>query len=1176
MKIATQSAGPCLEALEARLLLSDLELNPITHLDPFADAYVQESELVMAPAVSFATSFDLRPSYVTPVQDQGDYGTCWTFATYGSLESSILKAGGPTEDFSENNLKDYHGFDFGPGDGGFWYMSEAYLSRGSGPIAEADDPYHAYDDRETPPPIYDSQYYVREMLRYYTAAEIKGALMSNGALYTTMYWYEENYRSSDSTYYGDVLGPKNHAITLVGWDDDKTTAAPTAGAWLLKNSWGTSFGDNGYFWASYADVNACKFAESFSSAAGPEVYGNVYYYDKFGDVSEVNVSTAFNAFTAEANEPLKAVGFFTPKDGVSYTIEIYDTFSGNTLSSLLATKSGSLATEGWHTVDLNSYVQLTVGDQFYVYLSLSSAGGWPMAIDYAADGYSSDSQASPGQSYYYKESTSVWTDLYSSNPMDFNHTANFCIKALTAPLGKITGTVWSDNNSDGVRQTAEPGLADWTVYLDLNNNGVLDDGSAVRTSAGTPMALPFYSETWSTINVSGVPGILKDVNVKLNITYPSVGYLAVELMRQGSPTRVTLCSAYSIDGANLVDTVFDEDAAQSISDGAAPYTGSWRTRDWQSTNDLSRFNGTDPNGAWTLIVSNCSYEYTGDLENWSLEFTTIAEPFKTTGAGGAYKFQRLMAGEYNVRVLPQENWLATAPQEISDHYTVTVGVEQFATGCDFGRFPTVFDDTESAISAYYVRLDEDEAVQIYLNPADNPPGLAAPPNFSIRRALLPSLGFRSYAYKILTVDFSGGSPVPAGGLNFEGSGWEVLEIKGTSGAELVEMTPGQDAFDPSGANVIITYSNIGSQNISLGDGDDTLTVDFSAGNPVPAAGITFDGGTGTGDTDTLKIIGTSGIDELSYTAGQAVLNPNGINAIITFTGVEKHQVDLDGGSDTVGIVGTSGNDTFTVANAESLNVSLGEGNDTLNLVGGVYTFATGDFSLGAGEDMLRVTDATVTLNDNVGASATDDSDTVETNGAAELTFNVSQHLKALELNGSSVVSLGGTHKVLVTDSLVIAEDEYEVPTARLDIGDGLLVINYEGDSPMQTIRDLIIAAFNSYQWDGNGIGSKTMAADPSSIYGIGYADNNQLPAPFGEDNPFGDTEDVATNAILVRYTLIGDVDLNGIVDDTDILFLTNNYLSLVPDWFGGDVFGYDGIVDDADVLFQANNYLSSV
>jgi C1A family cysteine protease len=48
-------------------------------------------------------------------------------------------AGGTVKDFSENNLKNYHGFDPGPCDGGNAYMSDAYLTRFSGPVAESAD-----------------------------------------------------------------------------------------------------------------------------------------------------------------------------------------------------------------------------------------------------------------------------------------------------------------------------------------------------------------------------------------------------------------------------------------------------------------------------------------------------------------------------------------------------------------------------------------------------------------------------------------------------------------------------------------------------------------------------------------------------------------------------------------------------------------------------------------------------------------------------------------------------------------------------------------------------------------------------------------------------------------------------------------------------------------------------
>ena len=107
-----------------------LEIKPYAITD-FGNPIVSTSQgRLFAPV-----SYDLRTlGLVTPVKHQGNCGSCWTFGTYASLESSILKTGGSTQDFSENHLKNYHGFDFGPCDGGLDIMSLAYFSRGDGPV----------------------------------------------------------------------------------------------------------------------------------------------------------------------------------------------------------------------------------------------------------------------------------------------------------------------------------------------------------------------------------------------------------------------------------------------------------------------------------------------------------------------------------------------------------------------------------------------------------------------------------------------------------------------------------------------------------------------------------------------------------------------------------------------------------------------------------------------------------------------------------------------------------------------------------------------------------------------------------------------------------------------------------------------------------------------------------
>jgi C1A family cysteine protease len=435
---------------------------------------------------SLPTSYDLRNvsgvNYVTSVKDQGNRGSCWTFATYGAMESDLLRAGGPSSDFSENNLKNCHGFDWD--DGGNDSMSIAYLSRLAGPGAEADDPYHDWDDRATAPVTIPRQRFLRNASAYDTAAEMKTAIMTKGGLYVDMLWRDSSYRASDYTYYyngGSYEG--GHAVTAVGWNDNKDTPSRKNGAWLCKNSWGTSWGDQGYFWISYQDAAACSYGRSFETDPADTV-SDVYYHDQFGEVTMLDAPYACNVFqTGSKAETLKSVGFFTEKDTVNYVIRVYDEWSSDHPSELLASKSGTIDKWGFHVVDLDQLVSLAANDDFAVYVYLD--GGYfdagttyYQAVDYAYPDYTSTSTASPGESLYSVDGSS-WTDLTTLDP-----TANFCIKAYMIDVAEpIPGDATGDGRVDN--QDAAVLAAHWGLQIsggtsvgDFNGDGWVNAADA--------------------------------------------------------------------------------------------------------------------------------------------------------------------------------------------------------------------------------------------------------------------------------------------------------------------------------------------------------------------------------------------------------------------------------------------------------------------------------------------------------------------------------------------------------------------------------------------------------------------------------------------------------------------------------------------------------------------------
>jgi C1A family cysteine protease len=184
--------------------------------------------------------------YATSIKDQGQCGSCWAFACVGVLESHILKEDGVEVDLSEQHMLDCNPWDWGCGGG--WWPNDMLVDTGS--AYESCYPYLAY---ETPcdsscPIDYSAQSwsFVTEDNVVPPTDLIKQAIYDYGAVSAGIYVekYFQGYTSGVLNRCKRRVNFTNHAIILCGWDDAK-------GAWLLKNSWGTGWGENGYMWIVY-------------------------------------------------------------------------------------------------------------------------------------------------------------------------------------------------------------------------------------------------------------------------------------------------------------------------------------------------------------------------------------------------------------------------------------------------------------------------------------------------------------------------------------------------------------------------------------------------------------------------------------------------------------------------------------------------------------------------------------------------------------------------------------------------------------------------------------------------------------------------------------------------------------------------------------------------------------
>jgi hypothetical protein len=207
--------------------------------------------------------------------------------------------------------------------------------------------------------------------------------------------------------------------------------------------------------------------------------------------------------------------------------------------------------------------------------------------------------------------------------------------------------------------------------------------------------------------------------------------------------------------------------------------------------------------------------------------------------------------------------------------------------------------------------------------------------------------------------------------------------------------------------------------------------------------------------------------------------------------------------------------------------------------------------------------------------------TPETNSGTPTGVGTDFYIGSLSLtNGASatVSSLGASRTTTNYDVLVLgtagaatAPTFYIDPTSTLDLEDNDLIDLYgSGSDPYSTIQSNIDQAADGGAWNQTGLTSSVAKAN-ASTYGLGYAEASSLPSP---ENTSFDGVTLGGNAVIVKYTLLGDTQLRGSVGIGDYDAVLSNYGN-AEGWIGGD-FHYGGVVGIGDYNDVLSNYGGSV
>ena len=422
--------------------------------------------------------------FLTPVKNQQNSGNCWAFAQLAALESCILKSSGESLDLSEENMKNLiakfsdYGWNVYTNEGGLDQMGLGYLTSWLGPVLEEND---EFDDFSVLSPVLDSIMHVQDVifLKRNNALDnnaIKEAILKYGGVATGIFYESENLKYSTAGYYYGGKELANHAVTIVGWNDTYSSnnflKKPAGdGAWIVKNSWGKSWGDKGYCYVSYYDTKLAEIGKDFYSYTfildDKEKFNKNYQYDIAGMTDFFNTGKTSvwyqNIFTSEGYETLKAFStyFNTTTDYEAYV------YVNNELKSVqVGTSPG-----GYHTIKFTPFVNLMPEDEFKISIKIKS----PISASFpVSEGLITNKKIYTPNISFFSYDGKKWYDLSNYTHTYGTHTYTSqvaCIKAFTS-YSNLNFTI-----SNVSAKTGEP--VNITAEIYGENGDIINSGKII-------------------------------------------------------------------------------------------------------------------------------------------------------------------------------------------------------------------------------------------------------------------------------------------------------------------------------------------------------------------------------------------------------------------------------------------------------------------------------------------------------------------------------------------------------------------------------------------------------------------------------------------------------------------------------------------------------------------------